>query len=333
MVPSKDRDGNELMDYDIIGDIHGQAAKLTALLTRLGYVERGGAYRHPTRHAAFVGDFIDRGKQGLETVQIVRAMVERGSASAVMGNHELNAIAWHTPDLRHPGEFLRPRYAEPWGSRNRYQHDAFLAQVEAKPVQHAELVNWFLTLPLWLELPELRIVHACWHAPMITWLATRLHQGCYLTRELMVDAMTEPETLEEKDSAVPSTFKAIEALTKGIELQLPATGAFLDKDGIRRTRVRSRWWDQDDTSYRGLANLSAGERQLLPDQPVPVHMRPSIPNDRPVFFGHYWMTGVPSLQSPHTACVDYSAGKGGALVAYRHDAGAPLTDQGFVWVA
>ncbi len=29
-------------------------------------------------------------------------MVETGAALAVMGNYELNAIAWHTPDLQHP---------------------------------------------------------------------------------------------------------------------------------------------------------------------------------------------------------------------------------------
>jgi hypothetical protein len=31
------------MGYDVIGDIHGQASKLEALLRKLGYVERAGA--------------------------------------------------------------------------------------------------------------------------------------------------------------------------------------------------------------------------------------------------------------------------------------------------
>jgi hypothetical protein len=39
--------------YDIIGDIHGCAAQLEALLSDLGYRpdERGGAFRHPQRQA------------------------------------------------------------------------------------------------------------------------------------------------------------------------------------------------------------------------------------------------------------------------------------------
>ena len=77
------------MGYDVIGDIHGQFDKLESLLTRLGYRKRGGVWRHPERIAIFVGDFIDRGSRGVETVQTVRAMVDAGSALAVMGNHVL----------------------------------------------------------------------------------------------------------------------------------------------------------------------------------------------------------------------------------------------------
>lgn len=321
------------MDYDIIGDIHGHAHKLAALLHRLGYVERGGAYRHASRKAAFVGDFIDRGPQGLETVGLVRSMVEVGSAVAVMGNHEFNAIAWHTPDLRVKGDFLRPRHREPWGSRNRHQHAAFLAQVEHAPELHEEVISWFLTLPLWLDLPELRLVHACWHQPYIQWLEAHLHKGQFLTRELMVQACAEPAILAEKDGPQPSMFKAVETLTKGIELQLPPAMGFTDKDGIARDRVRSRWWDPQARTFRELANLPAGEREMLPDMLVPAHLQ--LPNSRstPVFFGHYWMTGEPDLQAALAACVDYSAGRGGALVAYRHDAGAPLSSAQFVWVA
>ncbi len=92
------------MAYDIIGDIHGQADKLHALLAHMGYEDRGGAYRHPSRTAIFVGDFIDKGPQQVESVMIVRNMVRANTAQAVMGNHEFNAIAWHTPDPDLPGE-------------------------------------------------------------------------------------------------------------------------------------------------------------------------------------------------------------------------------------
>ena len=145
------------MAYDIIGDIHGQADKLEALLNHLGYRDTGGAYRHPSRTAIFVGDLID-GKEPrqVDSVMTVRRMVEAESALAIMGNHEFNAIAWHTPDPSRPGEFLRPHSGEV-GEDNRKQHTAFLAEVEAHARLHAELTDWFLTLPLWLDLPKLRV--------------------------------------------------------------------------------------------------------------------------------------------------------------------------------
>ena len=60
--------------YDIIGDIHGQAEKLEALLAAMGYRLQSGAWRHPTRQAVFVGDLIDRGPSQRRTVDIVRRM-------------------------------------------------------------------------------------------------------------------------------------------------------------------------------------------------------------------------------------------------------------------
>ncbi len=66
--------------YDLIGDIHGHADELVALLAKMGYRETGGAWRHPERTAVFVGDFIDRGPKILETLKIVRPMLEEESA-------------------------------------------------------------------------------------------------------------------------------------------------------------------------------------------------------------------------------------------------------------
>ena len=76
------------MSYDIIGDIHGQADKLEALLTRMGYRYSAGCWRHPDRQAIFVGDFIDRGPDQMRTVNLARDMVESGTALAIM------ALAW-----------------------------------------------------------------------------------------------------------------------------------------------------------------------------------------------------------------------------------------------
>lgn len=71
--------------YDLIGDIHGHADALLQLLRQLGYSKQKGVYRHPERQVIFLGDFIDRGPQIRETLEIVRPMIDAGAALAVMG--------------------------------------------------------------------------------------------------------------------------------------------------------------------------------------------------------------------------------------------------------
>lgn len=169
------------MSYDIIGDIHGHADKLKTLLRQLGYRHHMGAWRHPDRTAIFVGDFIDRGPDQLEAIRIVREMRDHGTAQAVMGNHEFNAIAWYTPDPDCDGEHLRRR-----NEKNHDQHKAFLDETENNPALHTDLVQWFLTLPLWLDLPRLRVVHACWHPGYMAEIEPRLKPGRLLDPALVV---------------------------------------------------------------------------------------------------------------------------------------------------
>lgn len=302
------------MAYDIIGDIHGQADKLHALLAHLGYREIKGAYRHPDRTAIFVGDFIDRGPRQIESVMTVRRMVDVGSAQAIMGNHEFNAIAWHTPDPLHSGEHLRTRTGAK-GEKNRKQHDAFLKEVQDKPELHKEVIDWFMTLPLWLDLPGIRVVHACWHKGYMDKLAHHLTSNNQLT----------PELIESSNRAGSMPYLTVEGLTKGLEVRLPTDHSFEDKDGHVRHEVRIKWWDETSSTYRDLALMPDDEREFLPHLSIEPDPRTPYDNIKPVFFGHYWMTGAPARQTATAACVDYSAAKEGPLVAYRWD-GEPTLD-------
>ena len=73
--------------FDIIGDPHGCLNELKMLLARLGYLN-GSAYYHPAgRTAVFLGDLADRGPHCLDSVRLVKGMVDTGSALYVPGNH------------------------------------------------------------------------------------------------------------------------------------------------------------------------------------------------------------------------------------------------------
>lgn len=60
--------------YDIIGDIHSHANALEALLDKLGYDIIDGVYQHKKNKVIFLGDFIDRGPQQREVIEIVKPM-------------------------------------------------------------------------------------------------------------------------------------------------------------------------------------------------------------------------------------------------------------------
>ncbi|MFF0780584.1 polynucleotide kinase-phosphatase [Streptomyces sp. NPDC003720] len=71
--------------FDIIGDVHGCAAELEALLAKLGYAD--GV--HPEgRTAVFVGDLVDRGPDTPGVLRRVMRMTASGDALCVPGNHE-----------------------------------------------------------------------------------------------------------------------------------------------------------------------------------------------------------------------------------------------------
>lgn len=301
--------------YDIIGDIHGCATHLTDLLDALGYQENDwtGAYWHHNRQAIYVGDLIDRGGEQLRVLEIVKRMVDSGSAQIVMGNHEFNAIAYATERPDGSGEFLR-RHTE----KNANQHRSFLDQMTGP--ERDSYLQWFKTLPLWLDLGGLRVIHACWHEPSMRVVENELGSNRFNSIDQFVRAATKGEPL----------YDAVEVLIKGPELSLTDHGqpSYCDKDGHARKDARVAWWRADATTLRQLAvmdgNFTTEDGRPYPELPdTEVDASEfSYRGDIPVVYGHYWRKGPPQQGqdwTAHTACVDFSAVKGGELFAYRWD--------------
>lgn len=296
--------------YDIIGDIHGHADRLKALLKSLGYARDGEVYRHPTRKVLFLGDFVDRGPAIRETLSVVRAMVENGTALAVMGNHEYNAVAYATAAAE--GGFLRSHRPERVA-----QHKETLLAFEGAEEEWRSHLEWFRSLPLFLDLGDLRAVHAVWHEPHNGHL--QAHAGNRLTEKLLFDS---------SDRSKPEHV-VIEEVLKGREVRLPDGVTFLDKGGHLRRKARTRWWlpsaGLKPSEYLFGIGEEHDDRILLPDAD-------GYPKDAPpVFFGHYWLTSdAPRLQSHNAACLDFSVAAGGFLCAYRWSGERRLTEDRFV---
>jgi hypothetical protein len=306
------------MGYDIIGDIHGCADTLRALLSKLDYEEHDGVYRHPGRRVIFLGDFIDRGPQQREVLELARGMVESGSALAVMGNHEFNAIAYYTSDGGN-GDFLRPH-----SEKNRKQHQAFLDVYGDNPEAYDDVIGWFWTLPLWLDFDGLKVVHACWDKQAIDSISNKLGGKSLLDKEFM-------ELASRKGAW---QFIAVETILKGKEIPLRNGASFHDKDGNVRHHIRVRWWDKGATTYKEAFMGPESAKTHIPDDEIHGdHLVEYAHDAPPVFLGHYWMEGEPLPLAPNIACLDYSVAKpGGKLVAYRWSGEQCLDAGNYVWV-
>ena len=308
-------DKTQQTGFDIIGDVHGQADKLEGLLGLMDYQLIDEVWQHPERQAIFVGDLIDRGPRQLDSVNIARSMVENGQAHIVMGNHEFNAIAFATAHPHVSGDFLRTHLGD-LGVRNRRGHQEFLDEVIEGSERHLDIIQWFKTIPLWLEVGGLRVIHACFDPASMKYLSTRLAVGNTVTDELMVTMSTEGH----------ADFKSLEILIKGPEIALPPGSEYLDKDDNLRRRARYAWWKHDATTFdiaavipdncKTLDGLPFG---LLPSDPIPSDNPQPYQDEIPLFFGHYWCSETHEIVAQHAICVDYSAGKGGPLKAYRWD--------------
>lgn len=302
--------------YDIIGDIHGYASVLKRLLEKLGHRMSGGSYRNPDRKVLFLGDYIDRGPEVHETLKLVRRMVDAGQAIALMGNHELNAIFYNEPDGK--GGYLRPHT-----DKNRNQHRHTLEDFEGKREEYDSYINWFKTLPLFLETDNFRAIHACWDGSMINEL-----------RNYTNGNRLQPEYFPEAGARGTRLYKLLETLLKGREVALPDGLIFEDKDGYRREEVRVRWWlDPQKVTLDEWSFAESIEGNSRGEFDITRHQEGYYSEDeKPVFFGHYWLSGEPQLERSNVCCLDYSIGKGDKLAAYRHHGEEELVESKLHWV-
>ena len=190
-----------------------------------------------------------------------------------------------------------------------------------------------MSLPLWLNLGGIRVVHACWHEPSMRAVETALGSNHFSSREQIVLATKDGDPLH----------RAIEVLLKGPEIDLGARGLppYFGKDGHPRTKARVAWWRDQASTLRDLAVMDknfkteSGETYPpLPDREASATERSfSYRGDVPVFYGHYWRTGQPKAGfdfTERTACVDFSAINSGKLAAYRWDGESEIQQGNYV---
>lgn len=305
------------MNYDIIGDIHGHVVPLMELLHKLGYYNKSGYYQHPEgRKVIFVGDFVDRGPNIREILQLVKAMTDNGSAEAIMGNHEYNAICFHLKDEEKGGHLRKHNF------KNILQHEATIRQFQHHEKEWHSWIDWFKQLPLFIERENFRAVHACWDDKLIHHL--RQHSKAGVLSEKFICSAQEHGT---------PNYEAVERTLKGKEEKLANGISFHDKDGTERHEARIKWW-KPGTDFT-FDEYIFGDIEELKGKKIPPGTFKEgsgyAQAEIPVFFGHYWLKGEPTLQNDNVVCLDYSIAKGGKLVAYRYNGERVLSTDSLIF--
>lgn len=301
-----------LPHLDIIGDVHGCATLLKRLLTTLGYAEDNqGVWRHPSRRVLFLGDLIDRGPEIVETVDLARRMVTAGQAETILGNHEISALT---------AFFLRDERRVP------RIHKETIEQYQDCPGCWRDTLKWLLECPLCIETDTFRAVHACWDLSLASQFL-KVHPDGHIDRRMLLRA-SDPQSL---------SHHVFDRLTRGPQLRLPEGRSMSSRDGVTRRTFRTSFWHPDPTFYNDVVFQPDPLPEDIAERPLEDDALRKLvfygPAEKPLFFGHYWRQGHPSLLAPNLVCLDYSGVKGGELVAYRFDGEQTLDASKLVWVS
>lgn len=303
--------------YDIIGDVHGEATLLKKLLEQLGYKKSDGFYAHDERKAIFVGDFTNRGPEIRQTLQMIRQMVESGSAYAILGNHEINNILYHLKnEIKEP--LLRNK------GKRFVSVTKTIQEFKPYPEEWKDFRRWLRTLPLFLELDGIRIVHAYWSETNINTITKLLPPG-KISRQVFRELVMDP--LSELSQAILQT-------TRGVHLVLPPDLKIYDHRKRNHRFFRIKWWE--DPKGKSFHDFSYESKFHLPRYTIPPELYPKYDkypcNAPPVFFGHYCQGHGPQVLASNLCCIDACVTIRKVLAAYRWSGETVLNPENIVLV-
>jgi hypothetical protein len=256
------RDG----DLDIVGDVHGELEALYALMEHLGYNRKGS---HPTgRQLVFLGDLTDRGPDSVGVVGLVHNLIDAGRAQCVLGNHDLSILL----------ERKKPENRWFFGRPFVNKAGITIPQRRASGKTRRKIIRFFRTLPLVLERPGLRVVHACWQAEMVdaARAATDVKKLCDSYHDLIKTENKQRKDLDKIDKRLRhQNCNPVKLLTSGIEERIDPEHW---SGGKLRSRRRAEWWK----NYR--------DRQIC-------------------VFGHYSFSSRRLNGADRAICLDYGVGE------------------------
>ncbi|MGW4483243.1 metallophosphoesterase family protein [Amycolatopsis sp. NPDC004368] len=108
------------MSVYVVGDVHGHRDALADALRAEGLVDGDGKWTGADDSLWFLGDFVDRGPDGVGVIDFVRSLQDQaaedgGSVQMLLGNHEILLLGmYHFGDRQVPSDFGPRSFARSW---------------------------------------------------------------------------------------------------------------------------------------------------------------------------------------------------------------------------
>eukprot|EP00924_Labyrinthula_sp_SR-Ha-C_P008869 augustus_masked-scaffold_2-processed-gene-5.47-mRNA-1 protein AED:0.26 eAED:0.30 QI:0/-1/0/1/-1/1/1/0/351 len=244
----------ENINFDVIGDIHGEFGALVSLLNKLEYNVETGRHEE-NRKIVFLGDLVDRGPDSPSVLNLVSKFVKNGSAFCILGNHELNIL------------LNKRKHGNAWffGEREEAPLENQTLFPSGDSAEKSDALAFLSSLPIVLRTRETVFVHACLCPESIQKVSSQ--EGnfpdaaamCEFYADSITAAVDYPSSSEMEQDLRRQNNNPVKVLTSGKE-QVAKKEFFAG--GKWRKLERNKWWETP-----------------LPQSVTPVSL---------VVIGHYW---------------------------------------------
>jgi hypothetical protein len=142
----------------VIGDVHGHRTELVSALRSAGLLDADEAWSGGAARLWFLGDFFDRGPDGVGIVDLVMRLADQaesagGGVHALLGNHEILTLGMHRFGNTPVPSELGPRsFRRSWELNGGQEAD----QVTLSDQQ----VKWLAELPVLAHADEHLLMHS-----------------------------------------------------------------------------------------------------------------------------------------------------------------------------
>ncbi|MQA07328.1 MAG: serine/threonine protein phosphatase [Pseudonocardiaceae bacterium] len=142
----------------VVGDVHGHRKELVEALRDKGLLDDADNWAGGEARLWFVGDFVDRGPDGVGVIELVMRLAEQaaeagGEVDTLLGNHEILLLGMNRfGDTEVPSDFGPRSFARSWA-----MNGGLVSDQEALTAEHIE---WLIERPMIALLDDHLLMHS-----------------------------------------------------------------------------------------------------------------------------------------------------------------------------